>query len=82
MLRPQADYERLAEVPLVPYVDTVLRTRRRKYVEFVKALYALGLLVYLDHCIDEVGVFFVLKKDGVTRRLIIEIGRASCRERV
>ena len=75
MLRPLAEYERLAiENPVTPYWDRTLRGCRRKYVRFARALIRRGLCSLHDPRAvrGRVGVFFVHKKTPGSLRLIID----------
>ena len=73
MLRSTAEYERLAaETPVTPYWDRTLRSNRRKYTRFIRALHRRGLIRFLDpqRVRGRVGVFFVRKKSGALRLII------------
>ncbi len=58
--------------PLKPYWDPVLRSSRKHMLGFLKILHRSGLLTWRTRIRSRVGCFFVLKKDKISRRLVID----------
>ena len=73
----------LAEVrdgqpPIVPYMDKVLASSRRRYIQFVKILHQRGLIRFLTYRNEGCFFFFVKKKDG-RLRVIVDARRGNQR---
>lgn len=55
-----------------PYWDPVLANSKRHYRQFIQRLDSIGMLQYMQHPKNHVGVFFVYKSDGEKIRLIVD----------
>ena len=69
MLRDVKEVERLREVAGAAnvYFDPVLKNNPHKYANFVRRCAKIGLLEFTTDCICQLGIFFVLKKNGKLR---------------
>ena len=59
-----------------PYMDRVLASSQRRYVQFVKLLHSRGLVRFLPYRHEEVAMFFVRKKDN-RLRVIVDARRVN-----
>ena len=64
--------------PSSPHFDPVLLRSPRLYRRFVRQLHQRGMLVHCPQPRETVGLFFVLKSDGLSQRLIVDARRSNC----
>jgi len=78
MLRSDLEYwETIDNSPKPPtYVDKVLGSNRQEYRGFLKELHRRGLVTFLLHRREDVGLFFVAKKDK-RPRMIVDARRSN-----
>merc|ERR1712194_106201 len=62
---------------IVPYWDRKLRYNKKEYKKFVQELDKRSLIEWVTDPVEYVAFFFVWKKNGVDRRLIVDARRAN-----
>ena len=69
IVRPQHELDDL-EAPVAPHWDATLRFSRRARAAFIERLDAVGLITWRRVCRQQIGVFFVQKKNGEIRMVL------------
>ena len=69
IVRPQHELDELGP-PIAPHWDATLRFSRRARAEFIDRLDKVGLVTWRTTCRQQIGVFFVRKKNGEIRMVL------------
>jgi hypothetical protein len=69
IVRPQHELDQM-ESPVAPHWDATLRFSRRARSEFITKLDGVGLITWRRECRQQIGVFFVRKKNTEIRMVL------------